>query len=56
MSQALQALKIDPERIRIGVIRSSEAPAPGNASSPSTDDSRVDIYLTDSLAEKFSHK
>ncbi len=50
---ALAALKIDPERMRIGVNRASTAPAEG--STPGADE-QIDIFLTDALPEKYTAK
>jgi chemotaxis protein MotB len=47
---ALERLKIDSERIRIGVLHSGKAAADNAAG---TQDGQVDIYLDDSLAEKY---
>lgn len=51
VAQFLQSASIDPERIRIGVVRTTE---PATASGTPSEDLRVDVYLTDALAEKFS--
>lgn len=51
---ALAGMKIDPERIRISVVRTPEAPTVGDGSHAPGQDARVDIFLTDALAEKFT--
>jgi chemotaxis protein MotB len=54
VARVLQGLKVDRERIRIGVVQSNELPAAEATSDSPGEDARVDIYLTDALAEKFS--
>jgi chemotaxis protein MotB len=61
VSQALQGMKIDPERIRIGVVHSNHFSPAGSAAATGSaaaagEDARVDIFLTDALPEKFRGK
>jgi chemotaxis protein MotB len=50
VAQALRDLKIEPERIRVSVIRANDD---GNSGNPPNllEESRVDVYLTDALNE-----
>jgi chemotaxis protein MotB len=52
-AEVLTSLKIDPQRLRIGVIQSSGAQAVGNGTSPG-EDSQVDVYLSDVVPDKFT--
>jgi chemotaxis protein MotB len=56
VAQALQGMNIDPERIRIGVVHTNDATAAGSAANAPGEEARVDIFLTDDLAEKFRGK
>ncbi len=49
----LRELKIDPARLRIGVVQTSGSEAIDGEASPG-EDSQVDIYLTDLLPEKYT--
>ena len=46
-------MKIDPERLRIGVNQSAAATAVGDATTAG-EDSQIDVYLTDLLPEKYT--
>jgi hypothetical protein len=49
----LRELKIDPARLRIGVVQTSGSEAVDGAAGPG-EDSQVDIYLTDLLPENYT--
>jgi chemotaxis protein MotB len=51
--ELLAGLKIDPARLRIGVVRDSAAP-PSDAAAGLREDCQVEIYLTDRLPEKYT--
>ena len=53
MAKLLTSLKIDPERLRIGVNQTGGERAVGDPATPG-EDSQVDIYLTDFLPEKYT--
>ena len=53
MVKLLTAMKIDPERLRIGVNQSAAATAVGDATTAG-EDSQIDVYLTDLLPEKYT--
>jgi chemotaxis protein MotB len=55
MVKLLTAMKIDPERLKIGVDQSAGARAVGDAAAPG-EDSQIDVYLTDLLPEKYKAK
>ena len=54
VAKQLEQLKIEPERIRISVIQSTEPLPTGDAPAAQAEDQRVDVYLTDKPTESLS--
>jgi chemotaxis protein MotB len=52
VAEALAEMKVDQDRVRLGVVRAEVLPAAAASGQP-TEDCRVDIYLDDALAGKY---
>ena len=52
VAKLLGTMKIAPDRLRISVVQTSELQAAGETSTATAEDMRIDIYLTDMVAER----
>ena len=50
-AQMLGTMKIDPSRIRITVMPTNEMPPPADRPASQSEESRIDVYLTDKFAD-----
>lgn len=52
VARLLDTMKVEPERLRISVVQTSEVASAGESSPATSEDMSIDVYLTDTVAEK----